>query len=468
MKRAGIGVLATAALIGVVSFAGTAQTPSEIVIRRATIVNADGRQEGDIRIRGEKIAEIGRNLAAPPGAREIDAAGLTVVPGAVDPHVHPVGSAENLTTTSRSALAGGVTTISHFIGPQANSTEDLAGAIKRADDRIKTEGIADFVVHANINNPTKQVGELQGLLATGQTSIKIFMDRPAFEANTRAFIDVIRKAGELGLMPLVHCEDDSLVNSIGQHFINQGKGDLQVLCRGASRRDRRSRDTSLRRVSEITGAPVYVVHISSERALRAVEAGKARGLPVFSEVRQIYLYLTDEVYKRRDVGLFIGRPPMRKQSDVDYMWKAIARGTIDVIDTDHSGYTREEKMAPQTVLDHRAGMNSLQIYLPMMWSEGVRGKKITIEQFVAVTSANPARLMGIYPQKGKIAVGGDADIVLWDPNETRTVRDEDEFQRPGTRSTRGRPLLDGPNTRFAEARSSGRVVRSRLRLEAER
>lgn len=427
MKRAGIGVLATAALIGVVSFAGTAQTPSEIVIRRATIVNADGRQEGDIRIRGEKIAEIGRNLAAPPGAREIDAAGLTVVPGAVDPHVHPVGSAENLTTTSRSALAGGVTTISHFIGPQANSTEDLAGAIKRADDRIKTEGIADFVVHANINNPTKQVGELQGLLATGQTSIKIFMDRPAFEANTRAFIDVIRKAGELGLMPLVHCEDDSLVNSIGQHFINQGKGDLKYY---AEARPVVTEEAATHRCvafAEITGAPVYVVHISSERALRAVEAGKARGLPVFSEVRQIYLYFTDEVYKRPDVGLFIGRPPMRKQSDVDYMWKAIARGTIDVIDTDHSGYTREEKLAPQTVLDHRAGMNSLQIYLPMMWSEGVRGKKITIEQFVAVTSANPARLMGIYPQKGKIAVGGDADIVLWDPNETRTVRDEDEL-----------------------------------------
>jgi len=426
-------------------YAGAAaQAPAELIIRKASIVNADGRVEGDIRIRGEQIAEIGRNLAAGSGAREIDAAGLVVLPGAIDPHVHPTGSVENLTTTSASALAGGVTTISHFIGAPANSTETLAAAIRRADERIKTEGMADFVVHANINNPVKQLAERQELAATGQTSIKIFMDRPAFEQNTRAFVDVIRKAGELGLMSLLHCEDDALVSNMGQQFIKEGKGDLKYY---AEARPPATEEAATHRcvaISEITGAPVYVVHISSERAQRAVEAGKARGLPVFSEVRQIYLYFTDAVYKRDDVGLFIGRPPMRKQSDVDYMWKAIARGTIDVVDTDHSGYTREEKMAPQTVLDHRAGMNSLQIYLPMMWSEGVRAKKITAEQFVSVTAANPAKLMGVYPRKGKIAVGSDADIVLWDANETRTVRDEDELSAAKHTIYNGRSFTGWP------------------------
>jgi dihydropyrimidinase len=428
MKRIAIAGSVTLAAVLLALYVGAAaQAPAELIIRKASIVNADGRVEGDIRIRGERIAEIGRNLAAGSGAREIDAAGLVVLPGAIDPHVHPTGSVENLTTTSASALAGGVTTISHFIGPQANSTETLAAAIRRADERIQKEGMADFVVHATVNNPAKQVAELQELAGTGQQSIKIFMDRPAFDQNARAYVEVIRKAGELGLMSLIHCEDDALVNAVGQQFIAQGKGDLKYY---AEARPPVTEEAATHRCvafSEVTGAPVYVVHISSERAQRAVEAGKARGLQVFSEVRQIYLYFTDAVYKRDDVGLFIGRPPMRKQSDVDYMWKAIARGTIDVIDTDHSGYTREEKMAPQTVLDHRAGMNSLQIYLPMMWSEGVRGRKITAEQFVAVTAANPARLMGIYPKKGKIAVGSNADIVLWDSNETRTVRDEEEL-----------------------------------------
>ena len=135
---------------------------------------------------------------------------------------------------------------------------------------------------------------------------------------------MIRKAGELGLMSLIHCEDDTLVNAVGQQFLAQGKGDLKHY---AEARPPVTEEAATHRCvafSEITGAPVYVVHISSERALRAVEAGKARGLPVFSEVRQIYLYFTDAVYKRDDVGLFIGRPPMRKQTDVDYMWKAIA------------------------------------------------------------------------------------------------------------------------------------------------
>jgi dihydropyrimidinase len=404
-----------------------AQATSELIIRRASIVNADGRVDGDIRIRNEKIVEIGRNLAAPAGAREIDAAGLVVLPGAVDPHVHPVGSAENLTTSSASALAGGVTTISHYISPAANSPETLAGAVGRAADRVKQEAMADFMVHVMVNNPAKQLTELEGLLATGQPSIKIFMNNPRFEQNTPAYVKVIRKAGELGMMSLLHCEDDALVNDVGQHFIDQGKGDLRYY---AEARPVVTEEAATHRCvafSETTGAPIYVVHISSERALRAVEAGKARGLPVFTEVRQIYLHFTDDVYQRPDAGLFIGRPPMRKQSDVDYMWKAVARGAVDVVDTDHSGYTREEKLAPQTVLDHRAGMNSLQIYLPMMWSTGVRTKKITAEQFVAVTAANPAQLMGLFPQKGKIAVGSDADIVLWDSNETRTVRDEDEL-----------------------------------------
>jgi dihydropyrimidinase len=390
-------------------------------------VNADGRTQGDIRVRGEKIVEIGRNLTAPPGAREIDASGMVVLPGAIDPHVHPVGSAENLTTSSASALAGGVTTISHYISPAANSEETLTGAINRAADRVKQEAMADFMVHVMVNNPAKQLAELEALAATGQASIKIFMNNQRFEQNTPAYLKVIRKAGELGMLSLLHCEDDSLVNDVGQQFIDQGKGSLRYY---AEARPVATEEAATHRcvaISETTGAPVYVVHISSERALRAVEMGKARGLPVFSEVRQIYLYFTDDVYQRPDVGLFIGRPPMRKPSDVDYMWKAIARGAVDVVDTDHSGYTKEEKLAPQTVLDHRAGMNSLQIYLPMMWSTGVRTKKITAEQFVAVTAANPAQLMGLYPQKGRIAVGSDADIVLWDPNETRIVRDEDEL-----------------------------------------
>lgn len=450
-----LGICLSAGLLAAVSGLygrASAQASPELIIRKATIVNADGRSEGDIRIRGERVAEIGRNLTAGDGAREIDATGLMVLPGGVDPHVHPIGTKENLTTASAAALAGGATTISHFVSAAvagqrgATADEDLAAVVRRTEELIKKDGMADFVVHVNLNNPEKQIDQLAGLLKTGQTSIKIFMDRAAFAEHERGYVTAVRKAGELGLMSMIHCEDWSLINDIGQRFIAQGKGDIKYF---AEARPVVTEETATQRCvsfSEATGAPVYIVHISSERALRAAEVGRARGLPIFTEVRFIYLFLTDDVYKRDDVGLFIGRPPYRKQGDVDYLWKGIANRTVDVVDTDHSGYTKEEKLKPQTVLDHNAGMNGLQDYLPVVWDQGVNKKRITPEVFVAITSANPAKLMGIYPQKGRIAVGSDADIVLWDPKETRTIRDQDELSAAGHSFVAGRSITGWPRT----------------------
>ena len=439
-------VAAVTAAFLVSSLGVLAQESGGILIRGATIINADGRAEGDILIQGETIAEIGPDLTAPAGAREIDADGLLVLPGAIDPHVHPIGSVENLTTSSASALAGGVTTISYFMGPARDSNEDLAAAIRRAGERIRTEAMADFIVHTNINDPVNQIDQLDQVVAARQPSIKIFLNNPRFDQNARAYVDLIHRAGELGLLTFLHCEDDSLIQHLGQRFIDEGKGDLRYY---AEARPTVTEEVATQRcvaISEVTEAPVLIVHMSSEDALRAAEIGKERGLPVFTEVRHLYLYLTDDVYEREDVGLFIGRPPMRTQRDVDYMWQGIVNGTIDIVDTDHSGYTREEKLTPQTVLDHRAGMNALQDYLPMIWSEGVHTNKITPEQFVAVVAANPAKLMGLYPRKGVVAVGSDADLVLWDPNETRVVRDEDELSAAAHSIYAGHRFTGWPQT----------------------
>jgi len=418
-----------------------AQAPPELLIRRASIVNADGRSEGDIRIRGEKIAEIGRNLTAGTGAREIDAGGFVVLPGGIDPHVHP---GQNFTAESAAALAGGTTTISTMVSagnvgfgggraggapppPNPFADEDLVGTIQRTDEKIKKEAMADFILHVTINDPQKRLNQLEGLVKIGQPSIKIFMNRAGFVENERAYVALIRKAGEVGVLPLIHCEDDTLINDIGERFIAQGKADIRNVPQARPVLTEEVATARCVAFSEATGAPVYIVHISSAAALRQAEAGRARGLPIFTEVRWIYLFLTDDIYKRDDFQLYIGQPPYRKQSDVDYLWKGVAGHTVDVVDTDHNTFTKEQKMEPQTILNHRAGMNGLQDYLPVLWDVGVRSKKITPETFVAITSANPAKLMGIYPQKGRIAVGSDADVVIWDPNETRTIRDQDEL-----------------------------------------
>jgi dihydropyrimidinase len=448
--------------VAVFWYAGArAQAPTELIIRRASIINADGRSEGDIRIQGEKIAQIGRNLSAPAGAREIDAAGLLVLPGGIDPHVHP---GQNFTAESAAALAGGATTISTMITagsgggggrgpapggapppPNPFANETLADVIRRTDDKIKKEAMADFIVHVTVNDPEKRIDQLTGLLQTGQPSIKIFMNRPGFVEQERGYLALIRKAGEVGVLPLIHCEDDTLINDIGQQFIAQGRGDIRYV---PLARPVLAEEVATQRCvsfSEATGAPVYIVHISSERAIRAAEVGRSRGLPIFTEVRWIYLFLTDDIYKRDDFQLYIGQPPYRKQSDVDYLWKAINNHTVDVVDTDHNTFTKAQKMErPQTVLNHRAGMNGLQDYLPVIWDAGVRSNKITPETFVAITSANPSKLMGLYPQKGRIAVGSDADIVLWDPKETRTIRDEDELSVAAHSFIAGRSVTGWP------------------------
>ena len=173
----------------------------------------------------------------------------------------------------------------------------------------------------------------------------------------------------------------------------------------------------------------------------------ARGLPVYVETRPMYLHLTQEVYRRPDAGLYLGGPPLRDKWDQDILWEGIARGTVHTIGTDHSGYPKAVKLDPtQTLAEKRMGLANLQEYLPMIFSEGVLKDRITLEQFVAVTSTNAARLFGMYPRKGTIQVGSDADIVIWDPTLTQVIRDEDQLSRAGYSTYAGWEVTGFPKT----------------------
>ena len=210
--------------------------------------------------------------------------------------MHP---GQNFTTESAAALAGGTTTISTMVtagnvsfnagrgqagAPNPFANEDLEGTIRRTEQKISQEAMADFLVHVTVNDPEKRVNQLEGLVKAGQPSIKIFMNRAGFIEHERAYIALIRRAGEVGVLPLIHCEDDSLINDMGERFIAQGKGDIRNVPQA---RPVVTEEVATQRCvafSEVTGSPVYIVHISSERALRAAEVGKAKGLPIFTEV----------------------------------------------------------------------------------------------------------------------------------------------------------------------------------------
>jgi len=262
----------------------------------------------------------------------------------------------------------------------------------------------------------------------------------------------------------MHCEDLAIVSLSQQRLIAEGRGSLTYF---AESRPVVAEAVATERavaMSEAAGAPIYIVHLSSERALRVAEQGRARGLPVYVETRPIYLHLTEERFTGPDAGLYIGQPPLRTRRDQDALWTGLATGSIHVVGSDHVGYTREQKLDPsQTVATHRAGMSNLQVLRPMLFSEGVRTGRLTLERFVAVTATNPAKLFGLYPRKGTIAVGSDADLVLWDPGQTRTIRDADILSKSGFSIYAGWEVTGWPRRTIRRGEivyENGRVVGS--------
>jgi dihydropyrimidinase len=411
-----------------------AQEPAELLVRNGLIVTESGRLQADLRIRRGEIAEIGRNLTAAPGAHTIDATGKLVLPGGIDTHVHlsPVRAPgtrpglDDFESASRAALAGGITTVGAFIGQEPNVP--AAQTLVAAADAARRTTIADAILHLTISDPTRLSSADVTMLRERGVTPKIFMRGMGFEQRLADNLKLIEAAGKAGLLTQLHAEDAAILAGAMDRLVAEGRTAL-VGQNFADSHPVEAEEVATQRAvgfAEFTGAPIYLVHMSSERAMRVAESARARGLPVFTEVRFIYLHLTRDAFNRPDGPIFTGAPPLRDQTDRDYLWAAIARGSVDVVNTDHVGYTRAEKMDPDnSVRRPREGSNFLQDQMPLLYSEGVRKGRISLERMVAVTATNPAKLFGLYPRKGVIAVGADADLAIWDPDLTRTIRDED-------------------------------------------
>lgn len=434
------------------------QQQTELIIRDGLIVNADGRMEADIRIRGEKIAEIGRNLSAAPGAREINARGMLLLPGAVDTHTHlntempnpprPNAALDDYTSGSAAAFAGGVTTISNFIPMLPN--EDANAYADRVIGQVHKTAMADFFLHVNMGNDpapfTKEMFDKlaeRGLVSTGED----FMARTSFDEHALGWYKAFRASGQTGVLSMMHCEDASILAEASERLVAEGRGSIHNFSQSAPVVAEVVAVQRAVALAEATGAPMYILHTSSGRALKVAEKAMGRGLPVYVETRPMYLHLTQEVYMRPDAGLYLGGPPLRDKWDQDMLWEGIAKGTVHTIGTDHSGYSKEAKLDPtQNLVNKRMGLSNLQEYRPMMFSDGVVKGRITLEQFVEVTSTNAAKLFGMYPRKGIIQVGSDADIVIWDAGTKKTIRDQDQLSRAGYSTYSGWEVTGFPKT----------------------
>ena len=400
----------------------------DLVVRGGTVVAAGGSAECDLGISQGRIRQIGGVVR---GRREIDATGALVLPGGLDMHVH-LSSPEppdpgvpawvdDFGSGSAAAIAGGVTTIGNMTFPGAG--QSLRQALARDLEAASGTAAVDYVLHPVLGRPSPEaLAELPLLAAAGHTSLKVFMTFGTFDTHAAEMIAAIKVAGELGMLTLMHCEDGPLVRFAAEQLLASGRGRLADWAPSRPESAERAAVERAVAICEATGSPVYIVHLSSRPALQSARRGQQRGLPVFVETRPLYLYLTSEVLQEPQGGRYIGSPPLRGPDDLAALWAGLADGSVHTVGSDHAPWSLRDKIDESLdVTTARQGVADLETMLPMLFSEGVRSGRISLRRFIALTSANPARLFGLYPRKGTIAVGSDADLVVLDPELRRTI-----------------------------------------------
>ncbi len=416
----------------------------DLVVRGGTVVRESGRQVQDVGVRDGRIVELGRGLR---GRREIDADGAFVLPGLIDPHVHLCAPevlaadepefVDDFHTGSLAALAGGVTTFGQMSFPLAD--EGPEAAVARDLRACEVEAAADHFFHPGVLTATEgTAAEVARLASAGHTSLKIVM--LAFDWDHSHLVDVVRTAGDSGMLTLAHCEDHAMIEHATQRLVDAGQGDVAHYPQSRPVVSERAAVERLVAIGELTGAPVYVVHLSSAEALEVTRSARARDLAVHVETRPLYLGLTDEVHAEPDGARYVGMPPVRSAADVAALWAGIADGSVDTIGSDHAPWTLEQKLEHADDLHAlRKGVAEIETMLPLLWTEGVQRGRVSVEDLVRVTATGPARLFGL-EGKGAVEVGLDADLVVVDPDASRVVDGSTMHSRAGYSVYDGRTL----------------------------
>ncbi|MEO1091873.1 MAG: dihydropyrimidinase [Pseudomonadota bacterium] len=399
-----------------------------IVIKGGTIVTADYSFDADVLIEGETIAAIGPNLS---GDQTLDAAGCYVMPGGIDPHVHlempfmGTHSADDFFSGTRAALAGGTTMVVDFClpAPGQSPLEALSAWHQKAGDAV-----TDYGFHMAVTWWSEQVwDEMAEVTKRGINSFKHFMAyKGALMVNDDELYQSFLRCAEIGALPLVHAENGDVVARLQAKYMALGTNGPEG--HAFSRPPEVEAEAVNRAVmiADAAGVPLYVVHVSCEGAHEAIRRARALGKRVYGEPLVQHLTLDESEYFHPDWDHSARRvmsPPFRDKVNQDSLWAGLTGGTLQVVATDHCAFTTEQKrsgLGDFTKIPN--GTGGLEDRLPVLWTRGVKTGRITKEEFVAVTSTNIAKILNLYPKKGAIAVGAEADIVVFDPAKTKTIQ----------------------------------------------
>ena len=406
----------------------------DTIITGGTVVTAADTFDCDVGIKNGRITALGDKLT--DASEIIDASGLLVMPGGIDSHVHldqagapGIVMADNFDTGTRSAAVGGNTFVMPFcLQEKGQSLRDGIEAYRR-----KAEGNChvDVAFHLIITDPTPQVlgQELPALIAEGFTSIKIFMTYDDLKLADREILDVLAVAQEHKALVMVHAEGYDTIRFLSERLERQGM--TAPYFHGASRPIAVEREATHRAISlaEIVETPIMIVHVSNRQAMEEIRRAQMRGLPIYGETCPQYLVLTEKDMDRAGMegAKYVCSPPPRDTDSQEACWEGLQQGVFEVFSSDHCAFRYDDpagKMAPKGKTSFRYvpnGIPGIATRMPILFSEGVAKGRIDLNRFVALTSTNHAKRYGLYPRKGTIAVGADADIVLWDAQRTVTI-----------------------------------------------
>jgi dihydropyrimidinase len=402
----------------------------DTVIKGGNVVTPAGMFAGDVAIRSEQIVALGSELDA-DGARVIDARGHHVIPGVLDVHVHlelpfcGTVSADDYRSGTRAGARGGVTTVIDFAIPSANgSLSEAADAwMKKAEGK----SLIDYTFHICITRWNEHKDQIKGMVERGFTTFKEFMiyESEGWQSDDRALFGTLEKMKEYGTMLLVHAESSRVLDElISRYHVPE------LMKQYGARLHRMTRPNFIEaeaiqravRWCEATEGQLYIVHMSTAEGADIIRAAQARGVPVIAETCVQYLVLDDSVFDRPDGHLYACCPQLKKPQDSERLWKGLRTGEVSVISTDTCTFTREQKaMWEGDWTKIPMGMPGLETLMPLTYTHGVLGNRLTLEEMSAKLSTNPAKIMGLYPRKGAIQVGADADIAIIHPTTRHTV-----------------------------------------------